>query len=156
MNGRSYKQDGQQMLNRVQLPAEFTGRFCLNQEQLDAYLSSVHGGHPVHSSDSLARAAGFNGVPLAGAHVVGAALATFTQCFATRPIQLLAIKSKFFSPVYPGNMVAVTVLLDNEFIKIRPHYQMGRYVGNCLLENGVKAVELDIQLRLMLDAPRAQ
>ena len=139
------------MLNSaLELPAEFTSKFCLNQEHLDAYLSSVHGGHPVHSSDSVARMAGFNGVPLAGAHVVGAALAAFTTCFATRPIQLLALGSRFFSPIYPGSTIAVTVLLDPESVKIRPHYQMGRYVGSCLLESGIKAAELDFQLRLML------
>lgn len=142
------------MLNSdLALPTEFASQFRLEQAQLDAYLNSVHGGHPVHSSDALARAAGFNGVPLAGVHVVGAALAAFTKCFATRPIQLVAIRSRFLLPVYPGDMITVDVLLDVESVKKRPHYQAGQYSGICFLESGAKAVELDIELRLVLADP---
>lgn len=142
--------------SNFELPAEFTGQFRLGLAQLDAYLNSVHGGHPVHSSDTLARAAEFNGVPLAGAHVVGAALAAFTQCFATRPIQLLTIRSRFLLPVYPGDLITVGVLLDAESVKKRPHYQSGQYAGNCFLENGATAVELDIELRLVLTNPAGE
>jgi acyl dehydratase len=132
------------------LPTEFASRFQLGQAQLDGYLSSVHGGHPVHSSDTLARAAGFSGIPLAGAHVVGAALAAFTKCFERRPIQLLAIRSRFLLPVYPGDMVTLEVLLDTESVKTRARYQSGQYSGSCSLENGQKAVDLEIELRLVL------
>ncbi|HUH58934.1 MAG TPA: MaoC family dehydratase [Candidimonas sp.] len=132
------------------LPTEFASPFHLGQAQLDDYLSSVHGGHPVHSSDTLARAAGFSGIPLAGAHVVGAALAAFTQCFKQRPIQLLAIRSRFLLPVYPGNMVTVGVLLDVASVKKRPHYQIGQYAGGCFLQSGAMAIELEIELRLVL------
>lgn len=135
------------------LPTKFSSRFQLGQAELDAYLSSVQGGHPVHSSEALARAAGFSGVPLAGAHVTGAALAAFTQCFATRPIQLLAIRSRFLVPVYPGDLVTVDVLLDVASVKKRPHYQAGHYAGSCFLESGVKAIELEIELRLMMADP---
>ena len=132
-----------------ELPRQFANRLQLGQLELGAYLRSVLGGHPVHSSETLARAAGFTGIPLAGAHVLGAALAAFTQCLATRPIQLTGIRSRFLAPVYPGDLISVALSLDVASVKKRAHSQSRCYVGGCVLENGRTAIDLEIDLRLV-------
>ena len=103
-----------------ELPRQFANRLQLGQLELGAYLRSVLGGHPVHSSETLARAAGFTG-----------------------------IRSRFLAPVYPGDLISVALSLDVASVKKRAHSQSGCYVGGCVLENGRTAIDLEIDLRLV-------
>lgn len=132
------------------LPPSFSTSFCINDEQLQHYLDAVGGGHPVHASKELALQAGFNDKPLPGVHVQGAALAAFTRQFADKPLQLLRICSRFLAPVYPGQQLQLELKLIPESVKIRPAHQSGAYVGHCLLPSGKEALELEIELRIVV------
>ncbi len=137
----------------IALPEQFISSFVLGQERLDLYLDAVGGGHPVHSSERIALAAGFKGVPLAGVHVLGAALAAFTRRFADVPVQLLDIQSRFLLPVYPGDAVTASLSLEPGSLTCTERYQAGRYSGFCTLENGANALELHIGLRFIIPSP---
>ncbi|SHH21495.1 MaoC family dehydratase [Pollutimonas bauzanensis] len=133
----------------VVLPERFIASFKLDEAHLGQYLDAVGGGHPVHSSAAVARAAGFKGVPLPGVHVLGAALAEFTRRCAGIPIQLLDIQSRFLLPVYPGDRLGANLELERGSIRSTERYRAGRYSGFCTLENGLKALEIHVVLRFM-------
>lgn len=132
----------------LSLPLQFHGGFTLPDAHHAAYLQSVGGGHPVHSSRELALRAGFAEVPLAGIHVLGAAMAAFTARFAADPVQLLKVESKFLRPAYPGESFELALeRLDSEAAAGTP-FVAGRYQGYCSNAQGHKVLMLDFKIRV--------
>lgn len=130
------------------LPPRFDGAFTLPADRHCDYLRAVGGGHPVHSSRDLAVRAGFADVPLAGIHVLGAAMATFTRQFSRHPMQLLKVDTRFVRPAYPGDTLALALeLLDSEAVAATP-LVAGRYQGYCAAPGGQKVLMLDFKIRV--------
>jgi len=130
------------------LPPRFSGAFALSDARHGDYLQAVGGGHPVHRSRDLAAQAGFAGVPLAGIHVLGAAMAAFTHQFARHPMQLLKVDTKFVRPAYPGDAFALELeLLDSESVAGTP-FTAGRYRGYCAAADRQKVLLLDFKIRV--------
>lgn len=123
--------------------------FQIEARQLAAYLASVGGGHPVHSSRELAMRAGFKGTPLPGIQIVGAALAALTRQMATLPIKLLDVRSSFFHPVLPGDEIHLTWSLDPDSIKETERYVEGQYTAVCELGDAIKAATVHVRLRVV-------
>lgn len=139
----------------LSLPLQFHGGFTLPDARHAAYLQSVGGGHPVHSSRELALRAGFAEVPLAGIHVLGAAIAAFTAQFAANPVQLLKVESKFLRPAYPGESFELALeRLDSEAAAGTP-FVAGRYQGYCSNAQGHKVLMLDFKIRVAPAQDRA-
>lgn len=134
----------------LSLPPQFRATFKLLAEQNVQYLQAVGGGHPVHTSRELALRAGFTDIPLAGIHVLGSAMATFTRQFAANPMQLLNVDVKFLRPVYPGD--ELVLLLERGHTDHVPPapFHAARYQGACLNAEGRKAVVLDFTVRVAL------
>ena len=135
-------------MDTLVLPARFDGTFTLPDALHINYLRAVGGGHPVHSSRTLAMQSGFADVPLAGIHVLGAAMATFTRQFARNPMQLLKVDTKFVRPAYPGDALVLSLdLLESEGVAGTP-FITGRYQGCCAAENRQKVLMLDFKIRV--------
>ncbi|TAL91264.1 MAG: hypothetical protein EPN62_02805 [Candidimonas sp.] len=124
--------------------------FQIEARQLNAYLASVGGGHPVHSSKELAVRAGFKSTPLPGIQIVGAALAVLTRQMAAFPIKLLDVNSNFLHPILPGDEIHLTWLLDPDSVKETRRYIEGQYTAACELDNAIKAATMHIRLRVVV------
>ena len=136
------------------LPPRFSGVFTLSSALHDAYLQAVGGGHPVHSSRDLALQSGFADVPLAGIHVLGAAMATFTRQFAGNPMLLLKVETKFLRPAYPGDSLGLELeLLESGEVAGTP-FTGGRYQGHCIGTDQQKVLMLDFKIRVALAGSR--
>ncbi|MCW0209362.1 MAG: MaoC family dehydratase [Achromobacter sp.] len=130
------------------LPPRFSGAFALSAALHGDYLQAVGGGHPVHSSRDLAVRSGFADVPLAGIHLLGAAMAAFTRQFARNPIQLLKVDTKFVRPAYPGDEFELELaLLDSKPVAGTP-FIAGRYQGHCTNVHRQKVLMLDFKVRV--------
>lgn len=130
------------------LPPRFSGSFTLSDALHGNYLQAVGGGHPVHSSRELAMRSGFADVPLAGIHVLGAAMAAFTRQFARNPAQLLKVDTKFVRPAYPGDELELELqLLDSANVAGTP-FTAGRYQGYCAAAGRQKVLMLDFKIRV--------
>lgn len=135
-------------MHNLSLPSRFDGAFALPANQHGDYLRAVGGGHPVHSSRELAVRAGFADVPLAGIHVLGAAMSTFTRQFARHPMQLLNVEAKFVRPAYPGDALILELeLLDSSHVAGSP-FTAHRYQGYCARAHGEKVLMLDFCIRV--------
>ena len=132
----------------LSLPLQFRGGFTLPDARHGAYLQAVGGGHPVHSSRELALRAGFTDVPLAGIHVLGAAMAAFTAQFADNPVQLLKVEAKFLRPAYPGESFELALeRLDSEAVA-GTSFVAGRYRGYCSNAQAHQVLMLDFKIRV--------
>lgn len=132
------------------LPPRFSGAFTLSNALHDGYLQAVGGGHPVHSSRDLALQSGFADVPLAGIHVLGASMATFTRQFAGNPMLLLKVETKFLRPAYPGDALGLELeLLESAAVAGTP-FTGGRYQGYCIDADQQKVLMLDFKIRVAL------
>lgn len=130
------------------LPPRFAGAFTLSDALHGDYLQAVGGGHPVHSSRDLAVRAGFKNVPLAGIHVLGAAMAAFTRQFARNPMLLLNVETRFLRPAYPGDALGLELeLLDSAPVAGTP-FTGGRYRGLCTNAERQEVLLLDFRIRV--------
>ncbi|MGY6269763.1 MaoC family dehydratase [Achromobacter denitrificans] len=135
-------------MTRLLLPPRFSGVFTVSETLHGDYLRAVGGGHPVHSSRELAVRAGFADVPLAGIHVLGAAMAAFTGQFARNPMQLLKVETKFLRPAYPGSAFGLELeQVDSDPVAGTP-FVGGRYQGYCTDADRQKVLMLDFRIRV--------
>ncbi|WP_424240738.1 MaoC family dehydratase [Achromobacter sp.] len=132
------------------MPPRFSGVFTLSSALHDAYLQAVGGGHPVHSSRELALQSDFADVPLAGIHVLGAAMATFTRQFAGNPMLLLKVETKFLRPAYPGDALALELELRESGEVAGTPFTGGRYQGYCIDAGQQEVLMLDFKIRVAL------
>ncbi|MBV6303775.1 MaoC family dehydratase [Candidimonas humi] len=128
---------------------ELNERLCLGSARLLAYLAAVGGGHPVHTSPELALRAGFRDTPLPGVLMVGAALASLTRHFATLPILLLSVESRFLAPLMPGDEVGLAWRLDLSSLRRTRRYIEGAYDGGCTVVDGREALSMRALIRVV-------
>jgi acyl dehydratase len=134
----------------LSLPPRFNATFTLAADQNAQYLQAVGGGHPVHTSREAALRAGFTDVPLAGIHVIGSAMATFTRQFAANPMQLLHVDVRFLKPAYPGDqLVLLLERCETDHVPRAP-FHAARYRGGCTNGDGKNVVSLDFTIRVAL------
>jgi acyl dehydratase len=135
-------------MQTLSLPPSFDGAFTLSDVRHGDYLQAVGGGHPVHSSRELAVRSGFADVPLAGIHVLGAAMAAFTRQFARNPMQLLSVDTRFVRPAYPGDTLFLALeLAESESVAGTP-FVAGRYQGSCADARQQRVLVLDFKIRV--------
>lgn len=142
----------------ISLPRTFEGTFNLSNTQHGEYLHAVGGGHPVHSLRELAVRSGFMDVPSAGIHVLGAAMARFTQQFARNPMQLVKVDAKFLRPVYPNDDLTLALeLVESDCVPQTP-FVAGRYQGACTNAKQQRVLMIDFVIRVAphVDIPTSE
>jgi len=132
------------------LPAVFSARLAIKPEHLAAYLTAVGGGHPVHTSLDIARAAGFKGIPLPGVQLAGAALAACTRQLGACPVQLLQVESSFRRPVYVGDEIELRARVVTRRVNAEGTHVGVMYEGEGCLPGGKPAFSIRFHIR----APR--
>lgn len=135
-------------MQSISLPRNFEGTFTLSNMQHGDYLDAVGGGHPVHRSRELAVCSGFEDVPSAGIHVLGAAMARFTRQFSRNPMQLLKVDTKFLRPVYPGDGLTLVLELVESNCVPQTLFVAGRYQGACTNAKKQRVLMLDFAIRV--------